>query len=105
MITDAYLDATRASTVQPADQSSMRPAPNSRRRFPWMGLGAVFVGIGLLGFNLWWYWRDARPVADVKTIGAWMTREQYALAEPALRERLRRSPRDGEARTLLAKVL
>jgi hypothetical protein len=63
------------------------------------------LGIGLLGFNLWWYWRDTRPVADMATISGWMAREQYTLAETALRERLRRSPHDGDAHTTLAKVL
>ena len=105
MITDAYLDATRASTALPADQSRMRPAPIARRHFPWIGLGVALLGIGLLGFNLWWYWRDTRPVADMATISGWMAREQYTLAETALRERLRRSPHDGDVHTTLAKVL
>ena len=105
MITDAYLDATRASTALPADQSRMRPAPITRRHFPWIGLGVALLGIGLLGFNLWWYWRDTRPVADMATIAGWMAREQYSLAETALREHLRRSSHDGDAHTTLAKVL
>jgi tetratricopeptide (TPR) repeat protein len=64
----------------------------------------VLLALGLLAFDAWWYWRDARPVADLKTIGSWIAHEQYARAEPALRERLRRAPHDGEARMLLAKA-
>jgi tetratricopeptide (TPR) repeat protein len=59
----------------------------------------------LAGFNAWWYWRDHRPVPDLETVAVWMSRQQYAQAELALRERLRRSPIDGEARIDLARVL
>jgi hypothetical protein len=51
------------------------------------------------------YRRDTQPAADLKTIGFGMAREQYALAEPALRECLRRATHDGEARTVLEKGL
>ena len=50
---------------------------------------------GLIGFNVWWYWRDTRPLADPRTIEAWIGRADYAQAESALRERLRRAPHDG----------
>ena len=70
-----------------------------------MMLTTGIVSSGLLVFNGWWYWRDTRPLADLKTIGTWMGREQFAEAELALREHIRRSPHDGEARTMLAKVL
>jgi thioredoxin-like negative regulator of GroEL len=63
------------------------------------------VAIGLLTFNVWWYWRDHRPTPDLKTIGNWLTHEQYALAEPALRKHARRSPHNGEVRTMLARLL
>jgi tetratricopeptide (TPR) repeat protein len=39
------------------------------------------------------------------TIAGWMAHQRYAEAEPALREHLRRSPDDGEARTMLARLL
>ena len=105
MTTHAHLDATRASTALPADQSRLGPAAITRKPFSWIGLSVAILGIGLLGFNLWWYWRDTRPVADMATINGWMASEQYALAEAPLRERLRRSPHDGDAHTALAKVL
>jgi tetratricopeptide (TPR) repeat protein len=61
--------------------------------------------VGLIGFNAWWYWRDSRPVAEPRTIEAWIGRGDYARAETALRERLRRSPHDGGLRMTLARVL
>src|SRR5262249_46738352 len=39
------------------------------------------------------------------TISGWIRADRYAEAESALREHLRRSPRDGEARSMLARVL
>jgi tetratricopeptide (TPR) repeat protein len=59
----------------------------------------------LAGFNVWWYWRDSRPMPDLKTIAGWISHEQYLQAEPALREHVRRSPHDGEARMMLARTL
>lgn len=61
--------------------------------------------ISLIGFNAWWYWRDTRPAADPRTIEAWIGRGDYAQAETALRERLRRAPHDGGLRMTLARVL
>jgi hypothetical protein len=104
MNTDAHLDAPTKRTVERADRSSTESTPVRRGHFPWPTLVVLLLGAGLIRFNIWWYRRDTRPVADLKTMAAWMAREQYARAEPALRERLRRAPHDGEARTLLAKV-
>ena len=42
---------------------------------------------------------------DLKTVSDWMRREQYVQAESALREYVRRSPHDGEARMMLAQVV
>jgi len=67
-------------------------------------VGACLL-VGLLAFNVWSYWRDTRPLPDLNTISDWMRREQYAPAETALREQLRRSPHDGETRMMLARVL
>jgi tetratricopeptide (TPR) repeat protein len=67
------------------------------------------VGVCLLaslsGFNAWWYWRDTRPLPALNTISDWISQERYLEAEPALREHLRRSPHDVEARIMLAKAL
>jgi tetratricopeptide (TPR) repeat protein len=63
------------------------------------------VAGGAIAFNLGWYWRETRAVPGLATIAGWMARERYAEAEPALREHLRRSPDDGAARTMLARLL
>jgi tetratricopeptide (TPR) repeat protein len=68
-------------------------------------LVAVGLSSGLVGFNAWWYWRDTRPVADPRTIEGWIGRGEYARAESALRERLRRAPHDGGLRMSLARAL
>jgi tetratricopeptide (TPR) repeat protein len=78
----------------------------SRRRRG--AIGRLLAGgliIGLIGFNAWWYWRDTRPVADSRTIDGWIGRGDYARAESALRERIRRAPHDGALRMTLARVL
>jgi tetratricopeptide (TPR) repeat protein len=67
-------------------------------------IGTCLVA-GLCAFNAWWYWRDSRPLADINMIEGWIRRAEYARAEIALREHLRRSPDDGEARMILARVL
>ena len=87
----------------PAVKRRARGAKQGASRWK-TGLLAV-IALSLGGFNAWWYWRDTRPLADRKTIALWMTREQYALAEPELREQLRRSPNDGETRLTLARLL
>jgi tetratricopeptide (TPR) repeat protein len=66
--------------------------------------GAILVA-GLVGFNAWWYWRESRPLEDLATISRWMTHDQSARAELALREHLRRSPHDGAVRVMLARAL
>jgi tetratricopeptide (TPR) repeat protein len=68
-----------------------------------MSMGLIVVA--LIGFNSWWYWRDNHPVADLKAIASWLAQEQYALAEPALREHIRRSPHNGEVRMMLGRLL
>ena len=74
-------------------------------RFLLIRVFVLLLSLGLFAFDLWWIWRDTRPLADLKTIGAWIAREQFVQAESALRECLRREPHDGEARMLLAKAL
>lgn len=79
--------------------------PRKRRagsRFP---LVAYVVSAGLVLFNAWWFWRDHRPVPAIATVNAWISGEEFAKAEAALREHARRAPSDGEVRTLLAKAL
>lgn len=64
----------------------------------------MFVALGLVGFNAWWYWHDTRPRPDLAAISRLMGKEQYVQAEQALREYLRSSPHDGEARMMLARA-
>src|SRR5208283_593659 len=105
MITEAPHDTPTTRTADQMDRSSPRSDQGCRRRLPWPALMAMRLCVALIGFNTWWYWRDARPALDIKTIEALMSREQYIQAESALRERLRRSRHDGEARLLLARTL
>ena len=105
MITEAPHDTPTTCTADQTDRSSPRSDQGRRRRLPWPALMAMLLCVALIGFNTWWYWRDARPAPDIKTIEALMSREQYIQAESALRERLRRSRQDGEARLLLARTL
>ena len=66
----------------------------------------VTIGVvSLVAFNLWWYWRDTRELADLATVTRWMSKEQYDVAEPALREHLRRSPHNGEIMIMIARAL
>ncbi|MGP0068161.1 MAG: tetratricopeptide repeat protein [Isosphaeraceae bacterium] len=96
------LTAEAGSTASPTP----RTPPARRGRFRAVkAMLAVALVAGLVAFNLWWYWRDTRPVADLPVIEAMITRQQYTQAEAALRERLRRAPHDGEARTTLGRVL
>jgi tetratricopeptide (TPR) repeat protein len=90
------------------EQAGAKPMMASRGR-PIGTFVKALVGtallVGLSAFNAWWYWRDTRPLPDVNTISEWMRREQHPQAELALREHMRRSPHDAEARTLLARLL
>jgi len=97
---------TTSEVATPAKRPLEPPtkAPARRSRLSWLQLAGISLALGLLGFNAWWYWRDTRPLPDLATIARFMSRDQYAQAEPALREYLRRSPHDGEARMMLAKV-
>ena len=104
MITEAPHDTPTTRTADQMDRSSPRSDQGCRRRLPWPALMAILC-VALIGFNTWWYWRDARPALDIKTIEALMSREQYIQAESALHDRLRRKRHDGEAWLLLARTL
>jgi tetratricopeptide (TPR) repeat protein len=102
-----------ATEVTKADPSpfGMGPARNNERwgRARVLGL-AVRAGLWtlaavLLGLNAWWAWREIRPVADLVTVSKWITQGRAGEAERALLETLRRSPHDGEARMLFARIL
>jgi tetratricopeptide (TPR) repeat protein len=104
MTTASQVAATVDRPQAPAARRLPLPAAAGRVwSLGWKLVGVLSIAC-LLGFNGWWFWRENRTVADLQTISAWMRREQYEQAELALRERLRRSPRDGEARMMLARV-
>ena len=114
-----------------SDESAMSPIPSSPRRVtaadpshppaerasgrtPPRGGGAasdsgrsLVTGLIVGGIVLfvWWYWRDTRPVADLRTIETWIGNREFGLAGKELREHLRRTPHDGAARMMLARVL
>jgi tetratricopeptide (TPR) repeat protein len=70
----------------------------------WRLVGACVIAI-VSGFNVWCYWRDTRTLPHLNTVSNWIRHEQYFQAETVLREHLRRSPHDGEARMMLARAL
>ena len=86
MITEAPHDIPMTYTADQTDRSCPRADQGHRRRLPWRMLWAMVFCVVLIGFNSWWYWRDTRPVLDIKTIETLMSREQYIQAEAALRE-------------------
>jgi tetratricopeptide (TPR) repeat protein len=97
---------TAASERPPTLAVAPAVAVHGRRKGPWalklVGTCAIVI---LSSFSAWWYWRDHRALPDLKTVSEWVRRNQYARAEPVLREYLRRSSRDGEARMMLARAL
>jgi len=95
-----------SEVATPAKRPAEPPikTPARRSRLSLLQLVGVCSALGLLGFNAWWYRRETRPLPDLATISRSMGRDQHAQAEPALREHLRRSPHDGEARMMLARV-
>jgi len=98
---------TTTSEVAAPIQRPLEPPTNTlthQSRLPILQLVGIAVALGLLGFNLWWYWRDTRALPDLATVSRFMSHDQFALAELALREHLRRSPNDGEARMMLARL-
>jgi tetratricopeptide (TPR) repeat protein len=97
---NAQADAASANRAA-SPPRAVRPG----RRIRGATAAACLLVAGLAGLNAWWYWRDTRPVPRLATIAGWMRQERYAEAEPALRNYLSRSPDDGEARTMLARVL
>jgi predicted Zn-dependent protease len=91
----------------PVERLAAAPVPvGARRRFLRLGRLVVCAAIvGVVGFNAWWYWRDTRPLADIRTIEGWIGRQEFYRAVAELEELLRRTPHDGAARTMLARVL
>ncbi len=90
----------------PAGRASPAPDSGARRRTAPLRL-FLMTGLILGGFayNAWWYWRDTRPLADLRKIEIWIGNREYGDARKELGEHLRRAPHDGAARIMLARVL
>ena len=106
MITDTPSGIALGSSAESRTDPMRTLTPTRKARVSgWLKFATAVISAGLLGFNAWWYWRDTRSVASSTTISQWIVSEQYGRAEGELRELLRRAPHDGEARTMLARVL
>jgi tetratricopeptide (TPR) repeat protein len=108
MITDPVVAASRncSGPVAPSGRASLEPDPAARwRASPVRTLLLTGLILGGIAFNVWWYWRDTRPMADLRMIEIWIGNREYSLAQNELEEHLRRAPHDGAARMMLARVL
>src|SRR4051794_27033237 len=95
---DRPVPLAESSTKEPSPRS--RPRVNGRRLFRW---GRWIALLGLIGLNAWW-WRDSRPLPDLKSMEMLINQQRDADAEQALRRRLDYSPHDGDAHAMLAKI-
>jgi len=99
--------AIRPMTTHPEAPSveavAPRPRPPDRRSWP-LRWGSRALFLALVGLNAWWIWGDRSPAA-MKAIDALIARGRLDDAERALRNRLRWSPDDGDARMKLARIL
>jgi Flp pilus assembly protein TadD len=98
------MDVDVASAVAPPAVSRRRPRlPRLAAR---AALGLYWLTVaGLIAFNGWWLVRDLTPLPNLKTLEGAVSRKEFGEAERQLREHLRRSPHDGEARLLLGRSL
>jgi tetratricopeptide (TPR) repeat protein len=105
MITDTDREIPAVIPAGKPGRAGIRPSPVRRSRAATIKPLTLMLGACLVGFNLWWYWRDTRLLANLNTISGWIGKGQYDLAEPALMGHLRQAPNDGEARMMLARIL
>ncbi len=95
-------DATATASARTARPTRSHPPRWRSRLARW---GFWLLVLGLIGFNAWWLARDLWPLPGTEEINRLIGRKQYAEADQFLRERLRRSPHDGEAMMTLARSL
>src|SRR5438105_2447548 len=108
MLTDPVIAASRpcGGPLAPTGRASRGPDPAVRRRASLLRtLLVTGLILGGIAFNVGWYWRDTRPVADLRMIEIWIGNWEFGPAGRELREHLRRAPHDGAARMMLARVL
>jgi tetratricopeptide (TPR) repeat protein len=104
---DPTIDDQTAAPRQDITASALRAGLRaSRAGRTWWPRPIIWaVAAGALAIGVCWYARETRAKPSLATIAGWMAQQRYALAEPALREHLRCSPDDGDARTMLARLL
>lgn len=79
------------------------PAAPRPTRYRWLG-AAFWLSVPLLaGLNAWLFWQ-ARPPASLRRIDVLISGNRLDEAEAALRHLLSQSPRNGDARTRLARI-
>jgi tetratricopeptide (TPR) repeat protein len=105
MITDTDREIAAETPAAVTGRASFWPSSVHRRQTAIIRPLILVLGAGLIGFNVWWYWRDTKSLPSLITISGWIGQEKYDQAEPALLEHLRRFPNDGEARMMLARLL
>ena len=97
-------EETSLSVSSSGDLPSARPSRRAMRRFA-ADWGYRVIVVALVAWNAWWLGRDFWPIPDLRSVEQLIARGQHEDAMRALRAHLRRSPRDGQARMLLARSL
>jgi tetratricopeptide (TPR) repeat protein len=101
--------AMKVSTSPETSMAGIGASPTQRRPERWRPslwrLVRWTLLAGLLGLNAWWYWRDIQPKVGLDTISRLIEQHHDREAEESVRGYLARSPHDGEARIMLAKLL
>lgn len=97
---------TIAKPTEAPTSKDLPIASTKRRGVPWP-LASLFwiLILGLLGFDVWWIRRDSESLPSPAVVRGWISGRRVEEAKTVLRERLRRSPHDGEARMELARIL
>src|SRR4051794_29032389 len=104
--TTASCPGEAISMSVPASESGSS-ARSSRRaiRRPVADCGYYVIVVALVAWNAWWLGRDFWSIPEIRSIEQLVARGKQEEAVSALRAYLRRSPRDGHARMLLARSL
>jgi tetratricopeptide (TPR) repeat protein len=101
------IDAVAPAEIpeRPPVRSRRLPIGGRRVLAPFWKVFVLALCTAAAGFNAWWYWRETRPLPDIAATERLLRQGNAAAAETSLLERVRRSPHDGELRTLLARAV